>query len=584
MPGSRKLLLAGAACFAAILLAICGGVPGAAAAASASPATKACGALPGFDSHAAARLMAGKLTIAPFKAVTVDPHRDGDIDWSLNPFRNPTWQQDFRSAGWVEQLVAGWAAGGPRAKAYQRRAGKIAKGWLKATGPGGRDPQTLVCLVLAFPGQGWIEGQIPPTVGYYAAHWLGPWNHGLVQDIKLLRIGCGYRASAFGGAALSWRKTAVSQMTSMFGPSRLGPAIDAQGAVNEQATGYENFVYDLWRKALPMLRACGYTLPSRITARIAKLPAFLAYATQPDGNLVQIGDTYVEHPAADPKEKSPVAVYPDGGYVFGRSAWSRAASFYSLRFGRGRQVHGHDDHMGLTYFARGRDLIVNAGHTGYEVSAYRTWLRSPEAASELVMRRVPFSGAAATRLVADRIGRTVQFYEFYDAAFGGHPRYRSVFIDARPGFAVVLDRAAGAPSYQQLWHLDPSLKVTTLARSHAIALAPATRTAPATKLELIQVRLPGQAIPRGSTQVVRAHAGPYQGWVSRQMLQRTPDDVVEMTRTGRSAAILTVIAAVVPGTAVWATASGPRAGPYRLRVRIGNSSTTLRVTATGAIG
>ena len=557
---------------------------GEAAAASARPAAKACGALPGFDSPVAARLMAGKLTIAPFKTVTVDPHRDGDIDWSLNPFRNPTWQQDFRSASWAEELVAGWAAGGPRAKAYQRRAGKIAKGWLKAIGPGGRDPQTLVCLALAFPGQRWIEGQIPPTVGYYAAHWPGPWNHGLAQDIKLLRIGCGYRASAFGGAALSWRKTAVSQMTSMFGPSRLGPAIDAQGAVNEQATGYENFVYDLWRKALPMLRACGYTLPSWVRARIAKLPAFLSYATAPDGNLVQIGDTYAEASAADPKEKSLVAVYTDGGYVFGRSAWSRDASFYSLRFGRGRQVHGHDDHMGLTYFARGRDLIVNAGHTGYEISAYRTWLRSPEAASELVMRRVPFSVTTATRLVADRIGRTAQFYEFYDDAFGGHPRYRSVFIDARPGFAVVLDRAAGAASYQQLWHLDRSLKVTTLARSHAIASAPATRTAPATKLELIQVWLPGQAIPRGSTRVVRAHVGPYQGWVSRRMLQRTPDDVVEMTRTGPSAAILTLIAAVVPGTAVWATASGPRAGPYRLHVRIGNSITTLKVTASGTIG
>lgn len=587
MPGSLKLPAAVTVCLCALLLGVCEGMPGlaatAAAGTAASPAAKACGKLPKFRAASAAQIIAGKLTIAPFKTVTVDPHRDGDIDWSLNPFGNPTWQQDFRSAGWVEQLIAGWAAGGPEAKAYQKRAGQIARGWLKAVSPaGGRDPQTLVCIAQAFPGQRWIQNQIPPTVGYYAAHWLGPWNHGLVQDIKLLRIGCGYPAAAFGGAALSWRKTAVSQMTSMFEPNDLGPAIDAQGAVNEQATGYENFVYDLWRKALPMLHACGYKLPSWITARIARLPAFLAHATQPDGNLVQIGDTYVERPAVAPKQKKLIAVY-SGGYVFGRSSWSKTGSFYSLRFGRGRQLHGHDDHMGLTYFARGRNLIVDAGHTGYEISRYRTWLCSPEAASTLVMPGVPFSIATATSLLTDRVGKTSQFYEFYDKAFGGLPRHRSVLIDQRPDFIVVFDRASGAPAYQQLWHLDPSLKVTTLARSYAIASAPATRTAPAAKLELIQVPLPGQTIPRGSTRVVRAHGNPYQGWVSYQMLQRIPDDVIEMTRTGTSAAMLTLIAAAAPGTTIWATAAGPATGPYRVQVHIGTKVNRLTVTARGTI-
>jgi hypothetical protein len=185
--------------------------------------------------------------------------------------------------------------------------------------------------------------------------------------------------------------------------------------------------------------------------------------------------------------------------------------------------------------------------------------------------------------VTDRIGKTAQFYEFYDDAFGGLPRYRSVLVDQRPDFAVVFDRASGASSYQQLWHLDPSLKVTTLASSYAIASAPATKTAPATKLELIQVPLPGQAIPRGSTQVVRAHVNPYQGWVSQQMLQRTPDDVIEMNRTGTSAAILTLIAAAAPGTAIWATVSGPAAGPYRLQVHIGPKVNRLTVTANGTI-
>ena len=48
--------------------------------------------------------------------------------------------------------------------------------------------------------------------------------------------------------------------------------------------------------AMSELADCRYPLPPGITARIAKMPAFLAEATQPDGNLVQIGDTYAEPP------------------------------------------------------------------------------------------------------------------------------------------------------------------------------------------------------------------------------------------------------------------------------------------------
>jgi Heparinase II/III-like protein len=545
-----------------------------------SAAARACGALPRFDPATADEIMAGRLTIAPFPAVTIDPRRDGDVNWKLNPFGNPTWGQDFRSGSWIEDLVAAYLAGGPKADAYRTRAARLAAGWLRALPVSGRDPRTLVCIAQAFGGQAWINDQIPPTVNYYAAHWMGAWNHGLMQDIKLLRIGCGYPPAAFGGDALRWRKTAVAQLIAAFGPNPLGPAIDAQGAVNEQATLYENFVYGLWQGALPELAACGYRLPGWITARIAKLPDFLGSATEPDGDLVQLGDTYLERPAASSHGHSLVAVYAQAGYVFGRSGWTAAASFYSLRFGPGREIHGHNDHLGLTYYARGRDLIVDAGHYGYAATPYRAWLQSPEAASTLVLPGVPFSPSAATSLVADRIGQHGQFYELYDTAFGGDPRYRSVYVSQQPDLIIVFDRARGGSTgsaYTQLWHLDPSLRVTSVTRSAAVA------TAPGTSLTLAQVALPGQVIPAGSTQVVRGQTDPYQGWVSRQMLQRVPADVVTMTRAGASAAILTLLVPTAPGTTVAYSVTGPPTGPYRLRVTVGASVSFHTITADGTI-
>ncbi|HUN32610.1 MAG TPA: heparinase II/III family protein [Trebonia sp.] len=566
---------------------------------AANPAAAACGGLPGFSAPVADQIMAGKLTISPFPTATIDPHHEGDINWNQNPYSNPTWQQTFQSGSWIEMLISGYLAGGPQADAYLARAQAITKGWLAGVPVGDRDPQVLICISEGFPGQQWIDSQIVASVDWLAQHWQGAWNHGLVQDLKLMRIGCAYPPTAFGGAALGWRQTAYSQILDSFQPNRLGPSIDTEGAVNEQATGYERFVYDLWRGGLPQLAACGYTLPASILARIRQLPAFLAAATQPDGDLVQIGDTYVESaPSRLPRPGQLVSVY-DAGYAFGRDKWGPDGTFYSLRFGPGRQVHGHDDHMSITYYSRGRNLIVNAGHTGYEVSAYRDYLQSPEAASMLIAPGQKFRASAPTTLVASTLTTAGQYYQFSDYAFGG-PRNRSVYVHDGPDFMLVLDRSAGAHTYQQLWHLDPGLAVARVTATSATATAPAipaTATSPAfpaTALVITQIPLPGQAIPSGSTTVVKGKVNPYQGWVSHQQLERIPAPVVIMTSKGAGAKLsttmLTLVAATAPGAQVTASvvkspASSAQDTIYVVTVRIGATRTTLQVTpSTGSVG
>jgi hypothetical protein len=556
-------------------------------------AAKACGRLPAFSARTAAEIMAGRLTISPWHAVTIDPHRDGDPNWSLDPFDDPTWVQTYQSGTWIETLIAGYLDGAPGAAAYRARAKALLLSWIRNVPIAARDALTLICSSEAFGGQSWIEDQIPPMVNYQAAHWMGAWNHGLKQDLQLLDIGCAYPAGAFGGQARHWRQVADQQMLASFAPNPLGPVVDAQGATNEQATGYANFTYGLWTQAEQRLAVCGYSMPSWIKSRIALMPMFVAQATQPDGKLVQIGDTYVEPPRSSPgtplqyagtrgRDGTPptqrVAVYR-AGYVFGRSTWRPfgSSSFYSLRFGPGRQVHGHEDHMSLTYYARGRNLLVNAGHYGYQNTPYRAYLLSPEASNVLVMPGVPFASSAPTYLTRQVIGTNGQFFEFSDTAFHGNPRDRSVYVSRDPDLVLVFDRASGAASYQQLWHLDPDLTVTKVSRSYAIA------TAPGTQLEIRQIPLPGQVIRPGSTQVIRGQTNPYQGWVSEQMLQRIPAPVIAMTRMGPSAAMLTLIAPSGPGVSVSAAITQRPGGWYRLRVDLGGRSVSFLISSGGYI-
>jgi hypothetical protein len=184
-----------------------------------------------------------------------------------------------------------------------------------------------------------------------------------------------------------------------------------------------------------------------------------------------------------------------------------------------------------------------------------------------------------TRLIGASVGADGQFYEFGDTAFSGRPRYRSVYVDQDqdPDLVLVFDRSSGASRYQQLWHLDPGLTVTTVTRSYAIA------TAPGTQLEIRQIPLPGQQIPAGSTRVARGQVNPDQGWVSHATLQRIPAPVVTMTRTGSRAAILTLIVPTAASAAVSAVASRASGGLFRVRVQIGGRSFSFLVSPGGDI-
>jgi hypothetical protein len=139
-----------------VLTAVAGASPALAGPAAVPPAVadaRACGPLPSFPAGTANQIMAGQLTIAPFRAVTIDPHRDGDINWAQNPYDNPTWQVDFQNGPWMEALVEAYLAGGPDAAAYRDRLKALLLGWLSHVPAVNKSPDTLICAAEAFPGR-----------------------------------------------------------------------------------------------------------------------------------------------------------------------------------------------------------------------------------------------------------------------------------------------------------------------------------------------------------------------------------------------------------------------------------------------
>ena len=432
--------------------------------------------------------MAGQLTIAPFAAVTIDPGQDGDVNWELNPFGNPTWGQDFRSGSWIEDLVAAYLAGGPEADGLPGQGG-AARGRLAAgaarvrPGPADAglhragvprpvvdqrpDPADRELLRRA------LDGRLEPRAdaGHQAAR----------------ASAAATRRRAFGGDALRWRQTAVAQLTAAFEPNRLGPGHRRPGRGQRAGDAVRELrLRPVADRAARARRRAAIELPGWITARIAKLPAFLGYATEPDGDLVQIGDTYVERPATSPRGDALVAVYPQAGYVFGRSGWTPAASFYSLRFGPGtgdprprRPPGRHLLRAGPRPHRRRRRTTATPPRRTVPGCS------PPRRPARWCCRGCRSPRAAATSLVADRIGQYGQFYELYDTAFGGDPRYPLGLRQPAAGPDARLRPGRGRLGHVRL----PAAMAPGPgpAGDRASGRPPRSRTAPGTKLTLARV-------------------------------------------------------------------------------------------------
>ncbi len=572
--------------------------PAAAAAATTEPRPFSCLPANGLSTlNRGYRLLEGRLVLPGGE---VDIGRSAPINWGMDPYRDGSWTKWFLSLKWVEALTQSYQRTGRQE--YLDRAVAIAVDFaLVHPAGGGPNPPAAwngmyagqratvyTCLDMLAPGNPVIRDAILRHGDWLArpANDPGDWNQGVDAAIGLLGAGCRTGEP-------NWTAQALARFNRIISVS-----VDPEGAFNEQAPGYASYVHNRWGLAERKIAECGQPVPSEVAERRPLMRDFLAWSTQPDGRLVQLGDTYAtagrtDEPSlmleyaltggrhgAPPSERAKVF---SAGYVFGRNTWApfTSSTHYSLRFGPGRRFHGHDDHTALTLHALGRPLLVDSGHYGYTAGAYRDYLRGPTGHNVLVMPGARFNAGAPTSLSRMTTGKGWRFFELADAAWDRRLRTRGVLVDEGLSLFAVYDRAHRATpgSFQQLWHLAPGARVKVSGRSRATAV---TQDGGA-QLTLLQVPLPGQTVPPGSTGVVSGRTKPYQGWVSTESGKRTPAPVVVLARSGHATEQLTLLAPTKPGVAVNASAAPESDGSIRVDVSVGSAKRTLRVGRDGGL-
>ncbi|MDH2427622.1 heparinase II/III family protein [Sphaerisporangium sp. TRM90804] len=490
------------------------------------------------------------------------------IDWRWSPYKNRSWDMVFSSLRWVGRLVADYETSGE--EKYLARATELIKSWV-ASNPRGSSRASryawdehpialrapvLVCLSKHVKAS-WLTGSLvdhgkvlaDPRL-YQKGH-----NHGLDQDIALLRIGCRT-------ARKEWASLAVRRMT---GTVKLG--VDSQGALLEQAPRYGVYVRERLKVAMESIEDCGRKVPSEITKRWESLAGYITHATKPDGFMVPIGDgaadvrpSGYEHPAKK------VQIFK-AGYVFGRTEWDEPESaYYSIRFGPGLKYHGHEDHLGVTYAAQGRDVLVEAGFHSYENTAYRYWTMSPEAHNVPVVVGKPFRARTATALTHSSVKSDRQAYKFTDKAYGVS-RTRSVLVSHGDDLMAVLDTVPSGNRARSYWHLDPDLSPTSTSGGRIVV-----KDRDGWKATVVQLAMPS-CKPVGGQAVVRGKTNPYQGWISPSYMRKVPASVVV------SPAAKSLLTIVVPGTGdPDVTCSGTR-----VTAKTADGSVSFRASASGTL-
>lgn len=295
-----------------------------------------------------------------------------DVDWGLDPYRDRTWQLWLHSLEWLGGAIKAYEDAGDRAALDTAAA--IARDWLadnRSPARFGKDRReaiaegakfrliTLVCLRRHLAGR-WLDEAIARHAEWLARpeHYSGPWNHGTDESMTLMTAGCGIGRRDL--ADLGHRRLLDALLDP---PGGARPAIDAEGANNEQSTHYAVYNRGRWRRAFAVMRACGRPAPDVLLRRHRLLDEFIAFQTTPAGDLLQIGESYaaktstlsatgdgpLRYAATEGAEGSPpkarARVYR-AGYVMGRSGWGRTGrryadeTAYTARFGPGRYAHG----------------------------------------------------------------------------------------------------------------------------------------------------------------------------------------------------------------------------------------------------
>ncbi|MEO9246519.1 heparinase II/III family protein [Citricoccus nitrophenolicus] len=536
----------------------------------------------------------------------------GNINWNLDPHRDTGWRLWLASLRWIGPSIEAGRDGNTTAL---NKAEVIIRDWIRDH-PGSwlKDHDdieanthrlnTLLCfreVVMERNGgslpssYGWLTDIIHRHAEHNIARWSGAWNHGSMENRALLGAGCLLGRRDYQDHAISRVKQAL--------PIQISP----EGLSNEAAPHYMLFNYRLIMETAELMERCGHSTSS-ISPQLTTFGNNMAHFTNNLGYYWQFGDSPIYqanrqvpsealYAATDGQQgKAPrhrVRTFLDAGYIQGRASWGDSTTGFRdypswmLRAGTGKEKKAHKgDLLQFLYTARGRDVLVDAGHPGIVSSKWRGWAMSELAHNTIYIPSSKMSAGGPAKITRYNYPAAGwgDFAEVTQRFSNQGNRTRGTLVMDDPDVAVVLDRTvindrSKTHTVQTLWNLPPDQRSEWVNRSVVRSSAPGSST----QTTFVQVPFWGpKALSRGETALYHAVENPHpRGHYYPQEQVRVPTDQISFGRHGNSVGTISVIAPARKSARVSVSSGKYADGATKLTIRIGSDTVVVRITRGG---
>ncbi|ROP31424.1 hypothetical protein EDD30_4324 [Couchioplanes caeruleus] len=396
---------------------------------------------------------------APFTVGKINP-----TTWRRPPVADPTWRMGYEGLMWMRPLARRAAMDG-QTKSLDALVDQVVSfhaknpdpksnsyGWDEGTAL--RRLETENCLY-ALTGSEKLRKPIFNDVNvllgfrYYGPPYAPVHNHGLMANLQIIRAGDHLHRA-------DWTKRASDRLV-----AEAPLAFSKRGVIWEQASQYQVVNADLWDQAARTLAESPGTgaAVTSIRRSVANARTAFTWMTEPDGKIVQIGDSEkIDGEAANPSRAPRTFRDDQTGWIIGRWSWTDPkTSYYTIRYGPSRRAHGHHDRAGgVTYTAKGVRVLVGPGKYNYDRKnnfyAYQISAQSHNVP-------IPAKGKAgngASTVSGSVAQAAAHAWTIKNTVYGtGRAHSRNVNVNRDASRMTVTDKFPKAQLWRQYWHLDP---------------------------------------------------------------------------------------------------------------------------------
>ncbi len=520
-------------------------------------------------------LLENKIKFYKYPAVAFETN----IDWSADPFSDPSWNWNLHNMGFISKLVQEYRK--TKKIDYLEKAEEMILNWISENSSYFISPPSQFSWndhSTAFRLLNWIyfleswkhtelfdSGKAKSMLSSMLGHanklatpnfYTDKHNHGIDQDRALLTFSTVY---PFFKQSESWTKLATRRVIEQFDFS-----VSPNGVHLEHSPEYHLYGMEQLQQMITILEVANSEKEdlTELKSKLAKMQSFVPLLLKPDGNIVQVGDTgtrqlegydellheLIEFPSnVSNKTSSNLVNYfiCDGyasirNFVNDRSKF--ANSFYlffnaGAHFNRG---HRQSDDLSFVLSNLGDEILIDPGYYSYRSDKGREYVKSVFAHNSVSINGQNYHGYKTKfEYIAESTERDVVVIKGSHGNFDSIEHHRSL-VWVEENSLIVIDDFLPITStnskldfVEQYFHFSPELDLSI----------------PTSKPDRVQIlRNDGTIIANllqlgkqsHSINIVEGQEKPFQGWHSNKHATLVPSPTL-ITHSEGDAPLFTLI-------------------------------------------